>query len=914
VTRPGRSPGAELLPFTEDEVERSLPERFARVVAAGPSRLAIAAGNQQLTYGELDRRSGRLAAAIARRSPGTGGTVAVLVADQLSIPAAILATWKAGKLCVPLDRSLPPARLAAILRDSEAGLVVTDGEGAALLAACADVAASELRADELEDGDAIAAPGVTATGATPACLLYTSGSTGAPKGVVRTHENVLHRARCSFVSLGIGPEDRVSALHSPAFGAGLRDVLTALLGGAALLPFDLPRLGLRAMAEWIRREQVSVVCAVVTTFRHLLAGLDADDRFPSVRVVRLGSEPLYRQDVERLRQRFSPECLVIAGYGASEASGIVEYRIAPDTPLPAGRVPAGYAHDGVEILIEGEDGRPVPRGQPGEVAVRSRFLSTGYWRRPELTESAFTVDPDDPRVRVYHTGDIGRVRADGCLEVLGRKDSQLKVRGYRVHPGEIELALAEHPEVREAVVVGAEDGGGVRLVAYVVPEGKTPPSRGALRSALRERLPDYMIPSAFSFLEELPIGPSGKVDRNALPPYVPPALDRPAASMAPLGLLGTQVGAIWEELLGVTGVGPRDDFLELGGDSLLAIELLGRIEAVYGRAISPSRLADGRITVERLVSILLDDTRPGWAEPVAMVQAGGSRTPLFFVHGDVEHGGLYCHNLARRLDSELRFYAVAPHGLDGRPLPWTIEAMAVDRVAAIRAIQPNGPYRLGGFCRGGVLAYEMARQLEAAGEAIDALLLIDSRALNAPPPYRLLHRAARVLARAGGWSEERRRAFFLRVRTFLEVYRQSAAPAGGGRIRFLGGKALGLVKRSRGAAESDTAAEEIGAGSALRPAYSARLRDYVPGPYGGRIALFRSERLLNRPPGGESAGWDEVAAAVDVHPLPGDHQLAVTRNIDALTAKMRPYLTQEAAEKGPSASLAPSAARSGRAS
>src|SRR5262249_3115294 len=163
-----------------------------------------------------------------------------------------------------------------------------------------------------------------------------------------------------------------------------------------------------------------------------------------------------------------------------------------------------------------------------------------------------------------------------------------------------------------------------------------------LRSALRERLPDYMVPAAFSFLDALPIGPSGKVDRGALPTYAPPALDRPAESLAPLGLIGTQLCLIWEELLGVSGIGPRDDFLDLGGDSLLAIELLGRVEAVYGRAISPASLAGGPITIERLVALLLDDARPGWGEPVVTVQAGGPRTPLFFVHGDFEHGGIYC--------------------------------------------------------------------------------------------------------------------------------------------------------------------------------------------------------------------------------------------------------------------------------
>ncbi|HYB41177.1 MAG TPA: thioesterase domain-containing protein, partial [Candidatus Methylomirabilis sp.] len=476
------------------------------------------------------------------------------------------------------------------------------------------------------------------------------------------------------------------------------------------------------------------------------------------------------------------------------------------------------------------------------------------------------------------------------LEVLGRRDDQLKVRGYRVNPGEIELALLEDPDIREAAVVGHEGAdGAVRLVAYLVANG-APPARGALRSALRERLPDYMIPSAFSFLDELPVGPSGKIDRRALSPLAPKALDGPRPAAGTPGLLGTQLCAVWEELLGVTGVGAGDDFLELGGDSLLAVEMLGRVEAVCGRAIPPSRLVDGPLTIERLARILLDDARAGWVVPVARVQAGGSRRPLFFVHGDVEHGGFYCHGLARRLGPEQPFYSVAPHGLDGGELPWSIEAMAAERLADIRAIQPQGPYRLGGFCLGGVIAFEMARQLERAGEGVDALLLVDSRALNGPLGYRFLGRATRWVARANRWSEARRRAFYLRLRIFVEAWRESGRPEGRGRARFILHKLRRPSRRGIRREGPDAEAEEISAGPSLRPAYAERLRDYVPGRYGGAVALFSSERLPDKPPGGPMAGWDRLAAVVEVHPVPGHHHLAVTRYVDVLADKMKAYL------------------------
>jgi thioesterase domain-containing protein len=285
------------------------------------------------------------------------------------------------------------------------------------------------------------------------------------------------------------------------------------------------------------------------------------------------------------------------------------------------------------------------------------------------------------------------------------------------------------------------------------------------------------------------------------------------------------------------------------------------------------------------------------------VQAGGSRPPIFFAHGDVEYGGLYCHNLARHLGPDQPLYAVTPHGLDGGPLPWSIETMAAERIEALKAIQPTGPYRLGGLCNGGVLAYEMARQLQSQGEAVEALLLVDSRAVNAPLRYRFLSRAIGRLARSLGWSDAKRRAVFLRLRRvdeactwtvfqrlrrFVEAYRAHAKPDGGGGARFVFNKVCTVLTRSLW----PTAAERTG--PTPPPAYVQRrrdcLRDYVPGRYQGPVALFRSSHLVSRPPAGPTAGWDHFATTVDVHPLPGNHQEAVTRYVSVLAEKMRPYL------------------------
>ena len=891
----------ELLSFAHEEVERSLPQRFDRVAAACPSAVAIASGSEQVTYGELAHRSDALALAIGRQASGSEAPVAVLLSDPVSMITGILAAWKSGKLCVPLDPALPPARLDVILRDSEAGLVVTDRDGSAALPPLPGASSRQLLFDAVDLRAAVEPPRVTVTADTLACLLYTSGSTGEPKGVLRTHRNVLHRARCSIMSLAIRPEDRVSALHSPAFGAGLRDVLTALLSGAALLPFDLRLAGLRALAGWIDQEEISVLCAVVSTIRHLLASLGPETRFPSVRVVRLGSEPLHRQDVERLRQHLRPDCVLIAGYGASEASGIVEYRMDQDTPLPAGRVPAGYALDGVEIVLLDGDGHPVGNGQVGEVVVRSRYLSPGYWRRPDLTRAMFLPDPADGQMRAYRTGDIGRLRSDGCLEVLGRKDHQVKVRGYLVHPGEIEAALGEHPAIREAVVTAwAHADGETRLVAYVVPHASPAPYAAILRRYLRDLLPAYMVPSAFVSLETLPLNANGKVDRGALPPPPRPAAAQEADFVPPRSPMEHQIAAIWEDLFGVSPIGATDNFFDLGGDSLLAAAFVAAIEETCGRVLSPSVLLEAS-TVADLAAIMTRVER-GFNERLTALRASGGRAPLFFLHNDYGRG-LYTHALARCLDPNRPVYAVHLHGLDEPALPATVEAIAANRLQAVREARRHGPYVLGGHCHGGLIALEMARQLRAAGERVEAVVMVDTRA----PVLgrRALHRASDVLGRLRGLPPDGRAGLFLCAdraweefdewtryyQKRLGILRRSGTRA---QMDFLGRKLAGTARRFarvlegrptwRGGAPVDAVSPAL---TGLRQGYRRAIRRYVPSRYAGLVALFRAEQFPAHRP---DLGWSRLLPRLEVGVIPGDHHTCITRHVAAFGARLEDVL------------------------
>ena len=891
----------ERLPFDREEVERSLPERFARVAATRPAAVAITSGSERVTYGELASGSDALAAVIGRQASGREAPVAVLLSDPISMITGILAAWKAGRLCVPLDHTLPPARLEVILRDSEAGLIITDRKGSAALPPLPGTAARQLLLDAVDLRAAAELPRVTLTPDTLACLLYTSGSTGKPKGVLKTHRSLLHRSRCFTTSVAIRPEDRVSALHSPAFAAGLRDILTALLSGATLLPFDLRRAGFGALAGWIHQEEISVLCAVVTTIRHLFASLGPEARFPSVRVVRLGSEPFYRQDVERLRRHLRPDCVLIAGYGASEANGIAAYRMDQDTPLPAGRVPAGYALDGVEIVLVDDAGHPVGTGQAGEVVVRGRYLSPGYWRQPDLTRAKFLPDPADPQMRSYHTGDIGRLRSDGCLEVLGRRDHQVKVRGYLVHPGEIEVALVEHPAIREAVVTAWADAGGeTRLAAYVVPQASPAPYAGVLRRYLQARSPAYMVPSAFVSLEALPLNANGKLDRRALPP--PP---RPAACPGS-GFRPTTKsdGAPDRGDLGraLRRVSDRSERQLLRPRRRLAARrrLRGAIEETCGRVLSPSLLLEASTVADLAATMIRDGGRIQRARHRASrLGASAHRSSSC----TTTTGGAFIPTRSPGVSiPTVRFTRCISTGSTNPRCPQTVEAIAANRLQAVRAARPHGPYALGGHCNGGLIALEMARQLRAEGERVEAVVMIDTRA----PALgrRALHRASDVLGRLRGLPPDARAGLFVRAdraweeidewaryyQTRIGILRRSGTRA---QMDFLGRKLAGTARRFARVLESrpewrDSApAQDPAALTGPRQTYRRAIRRYAPTRYAGLVALFRAEEFpADRP----DLGWARFLPRLEVGVIPGDHHTCITRHVAAFGARLEDVL------------------------
>jgi amino acid adenylation domain-containing protein len=605
-------------PFPRAALERSICDHFEEQVAQHGHRLALTAERAALTYAALDREANRVAHAIlgCRRPPQE--PIALVFEHGASEIAAILGVLKAGHPFVPLDPSAPPAAVASLLEDSTAGLILTSAQSHPRLCEAAFDGPAMLVLETLDPALPTDSPTVSRSPEALACIMYTSGSTGRPKGVMHTHRTVLHRVLTFANSAGLGPDDRVALLVPCRFSASLRLVFGALLTGAALCPFDVAAAGPDALARWVAHEQITIYSSAPAVLRGFAGALPGPEALPSLRLLRNSSDALRVADVALYRERFSPRCVLMHGLSSNEAGPIAEHVVDPARLLTGRYVPAGFAVPDKEVIVVDDTAAPVRPGEVGEIVVRSRYLSPGYWRRPDLTAAAYRADPEGGDARLYFTGDLGRLAADGCLEVLGRKDLRVKLRGQRVEVSEIEAALVELG-AQDAVVVGREDAAGERrLVAYVVPGGGPALTVSSLRRGLARRLPRHMVPSAFVVLDVLPRTANGKVDRGNLPNPEPvrPQLDNPFE--APRTPVEKVLAAIWSEALGLDRVGIHDHFLDLGGHSLLATQVISRVIRRFAvdipvRALfdAPTIAAMAVVVVQHLVTLADDEALTG---------------------------------------------------------------------------------------------------------------------------------------------------------------------------------------------------------------------------------------------------------------------------------------------------------------
>ena len=607
-------PTGTWLPFPAEAMAHSIPERFEQQVREHATRLAVQADDNALSYAQLNEQVNRLAWAIHAQLGTTTQRVAVLFEHGLPSITALLAVLKSGHIYVPLDPGFPAERWRAILQDAQAALCLTSSRYAGALpdVRCLDV-------DALPPGLPTTNLGLTIAPDALAYIMYTSGSTGQPKGVMQTQRNRLQGIMQYSNDYHICPDDHVTNLHPPGFSSSPLDMLGALLNGASLHPFDAKTRDLSQLPGWIEQHGITLLSWVTTPFRRLCALLPDGHLFRSLRLISLGSEAVTREDVELYRRHSGADCIFAVRYGSGESLNIRVYFMDKHSPLPERVVPSGYAMPDKDVLIVNELGETLGAGAVGEIAVRSRYLSPGYWRRPDLTQAAFAAT-DDPAVRVYRTGDLGCLLPDGCLMHLGRTAQHVRLRGMSVDLFEIESALRQYPTLREvAVVVQPGVDGEEQLVAYVAGDTAGVPGASALRAFLRTKLPDHMLPSVFVPLPALPLTASGKLDRNALRALTPARAHTP-----PRIPLEQQLCQWWAEVLDAGAVGLDDDFFALGGDSLRATLLVNRLQTLLDVALPVGMLFDAP-TVRELLAYLrrhhAQALEPGQAGPSARIAA-----------------------------------------------------------------------------------------------------------------------------------------------------------------------------------------------------------------------------------------------------------------------------------------------------
>lgn len=859
---------------------------FSAQATRSPDAIALVFEDQLLTYRELDARSNRLAHELRGLGVGPEVLVGLFLERSVELIVSLLGTLKAGGAYLPIDPALPRGRIAFMLKDAQPAVILAQRSLAERLPASSVPCIFPDTHTGIERGSQAALPG-SGSSSHLVYVLYTSGSTGEPKGVC-----VEQLALCNLLwgmqrLLDFRSSDVLVATTPLSFDiAGLEIWLPLVTGARLVLAAESAARDSFALDALLRVSGATVFQATPAGWRGLFA---AGWRGSEQLLAMVGGEALPEDLADRLASQTRQAWNV---YGPTETTiWSTAKRLSPGArPVAIGRPIANTT-----VYVLDAHGQAVPVGVPGEIYIGGCGLARGYLNRPRLTAERFVPspfpetrsgeEPSAPAERLYRTGDLGRFLPDGNIEYLGRIDHQVKLRGHRIELGEIENLLLRHPAVCQAVVIVREDVPDNRyLAAYVVLHDSLALDEPALRRHLQDALPPYMVPAVFLALPALPLSRHGKVDRAALPAPVHARAQGRAAAIPARDAVEHALILIWEGLLAVRPIGIRDDFFELGGASLLAVRLMVRVHERFGALIPMGSFLQNP-TVESLAELLRGQAAQPASSWAAPLQARGSGPPFFCVTG---RGGLVSAyvELARQLGHDRPFYTLSGPGLyDQRPLLTQVAELASQCLAALRSVQPAGPYLLGGYSFGGLVAFEMAQQLRQCGQEVARLALLDSwlclpsRQELAPTDAEDDQRILWMLARDLGVRLDRAAVLALsKEAAWAQVHdalvQHSLLPAGMGFAQLQRG--IALVKASEQAA-----------------------KHYAPRPYSGSMICFvatlqdSAADALQPAPSNAAAGWRALSPSpLKVCEVPGDHRsILQPPNVQILAAQLRAFLS-----------------------
>jgi amino acid adenylation domain-containing protein len=892
-----------VLPQPDYELVTTL---FNGWVDRNPEQIALSQGDRTLSYKELSNIAHTIAQGLLAYGVAPTDVVAVYGTRSFGLIASMLGVLLSGGVLLTLDPKLPSYRHSLMLQAAKAKYVICiDGEypenhelwqSLQIIYVNAETGIS----NQPQDKATRELPQIKPDDA--AYIFFTSGTTGVPKGVLGCHKGLAHFLNWQRQTFGIGLQDRVAQLTGLSFDVVLRDIFLPLTSGATLcLPKGENNLEPTQILRYLEQEQISLLHTVPSLAQSWLVNVPAEVCLRSLRWLFLAGEPLKETLVQSWRAAFPESGEIVNLYGPTETTLAKCYYQVPAVPT-SGIQPVGLTLPQTQALVLTTTNQLCGIGEVGEIVLRTPFRSLGYINASQENKARFVPNPfgNDTEDLLYYTGDRGRYLPDGLLEILGRQDHQVKIRGIRIELGEIETVLTQHPDVFQAVVIAREyTPGDQRLVAYIIPQLEAALSINEIRRFLDSKLPQYAIPSAFVLLDTLPLTANGKVDRQALPA---PELSRqePEASfVAPRNQVEHQLTQIWQEVLGVQPIGVRDNFFELGGHSLLAVKLFWQIEQTFSKKL-PLAILFQSGTIEALAQILSPVTaftqqqpsQPAWSSLVA-IQPNGFKPPFFCIHG--LGGEVLCfRELALYLGPEQPFYGLQPQGLDGKPLLTRLEDMAAHYIQEIKAIQPQGPYFLGGYSFGGFVAFEMAKQLHQQGEKVATLVLLDSCKPDSKQRLPFVKRIGehfRNLVQMGpSYLKQRAKVWsqfaqdnFNRGKFYFKKSCQN----------ILDIKPIYLLDAAQQLSETD---KHVG----IMEANIEAVSEYKFQVYPGKAILLRTDDLARLDAIGvqydPQFGWgDLIAGGLDIEHLPGSHlSLFKEPYVQVLAAKLQAHLDEVA--------------------